>query len=92
MVSVFDFCEPSNLPGGTTLWKIDNTHYDLSEVHDYPSLVALIRDAAKKKGMRFDEASFPDGEIAHLKQNVVVFRGSAHQFLNSLLEGAPSNG
>lgn len=39
--------------------------------------------------MRFDEFSFKDGEITYTKDNVMVLRGDAAEFLNRLFECGP---
>lgn len=49
--------------------------------------MAVIREAAEKKGVRFDVMDFPDGEIESLQQDVVIFRGSASRFMDRLFKG-----
>jgi hypothetical protein len=64
------------------LGPVNNMHYNLCEVADYPGAMPVLIDALKKKGVRFDELSFSDGEITYLNQNVVVLRGAAYEVVH----------
>ena len=59
---------------------------ELSEMANYRGVMAVIRDAAKKKGVRFDVSDFPDGEIESPNNDVAIFRGSACKFLDRLFQ------
>ena len=69
--------------------NVNHSENYLREVYHYPGHVAVITDAAKKKGMRFDVSSFKDGEIAHTQDNIMVLRGGAAEFLDRLFECGP---
>ena len=64
--------------------------YDLSnalrEMANYKGIMAVIRDAAKKKGMRFNVADFPDGDVESPNEHVAIFRGEACKFLDRLFK------
>jgi len=74
-------------PRGTTLGPVNNMHYNLSEVANYRGSMPVLIDALKKKGVRFDELSFGDGEITYLNQNVVVLRGAAYEVIHRAFHG-----
>jgi hypothetical protein len=78
--------KPSNNSARPALRQIDNMSDELAEMYDYPGIMAIIRDAAKKKGMRFNEADFPDGEVESPNDYIAIFRGSACEFLDRLFE------
>jgi len=59
----------------------------LREMADCDVVMAVVIDAAKKQGVRFDVFDFPDGEIERFDKNVVIFRGSAAKFIDGLFEG-----
>jgi hypothetical protein len=78
--------EPSDDAIGPDFGQIDDLSDELREMANYPGIMAVIREAAKKKGMRFDEADFPDGDIESPNQDIAIFRGSACEFLDRLFE------
>jgi hypothetical protein len=78
-------CDNSARP---TLGQINDLGDELREMANYRGVMAVIRDAAKKKNVRFDESDFPDGEIESLNNDVVIFRGSACEFLNRLFQSS----
>ena len=76
--------------GGQPLETVNHSESYLREVYHYPGHAAIIAQAAKKKGMRFDVSSFEDGEITYTKDNIMVLRGAAAKFLDCLFECGPS--
>jgi hypothetical protein len=62
----------------------------LREVYHYPGHASIIAQAAKKKGMRFDVSSFKDCEVTYTKDNIMILRGGAAEFLDRLFECGPS--
>lgn len=78
--------ETSNNPVLPLFRTIDDTNYKLTEMSDYKGMMPFIIESAKKKGMGFNVSDFADGEIESLNQHVVVFRGAAGQFINSLFQ------
>ena len=72
---------------GAALGPVNNMHYNLSEVADYAGAMPVLIDALKKKGVRFDELGFDDGEITYLNQNVVVLRGDAYEVVHRAFHG-----
>lgn len=54
---------------------------------DYKGVMAVLVEAAQKKGMRFDISNFSDEYIECLNQNVMIFRGKAYEFIDRLFEG-----
>lgn len=74
-------------PLGAALGPVNNMHYNLTEVADYPGAMPVLIDALKKKGVWFDELSFDDGEITYLNQNVVVLRGTAYEVVHRAFHG-----
>ena len=75
---------------GNSFGNMDHSEYYLRKVYHYPGHVAVIAQASKKKGMRFDVSSFKDGEITYTKDNIMVLRGGAAEFLDRLFECGPS--
>jgi len=67
---------------GASLGPVSDVHFNLSEVADYPGAMPVLVEALEKKGVRFDESSFCDGEVTYLNQNVVVLRGAAYEFVH----------
>ncbi len=67
---------------GASLGPVSDAHFNLSEVADYPGAMPVLVEALEKKGVRFDESSFCDGEVTYLNQNVVVLRGAAYEFVH----------
>src|ERR1035438_1626722 len=55
----------------------------------YPSALADTIEPLEKKGMRFDEGSLDNGDIRHLDNNIVVFRGNAAKLLDRAFHGIP---
>ena len=48
--------------------------------------MAVIRNAAKNKGVRFDESDIPHGEVVSPNKYIAVFRGSACKLLDRIFE------
>lgn len=69
------------------LGLVNNLHYNLREVTNYPGVMPVLVNALKNKGVRFDELSFEDGEITYLNQNVVVLRGAAYEVVHRAFHG-----
>ncbi len=59
----------------------------LGVMANYRGVMAVIIEAAENKGVRFDISDFSNEDIESLNQDVVIFRGKAHDFLHSLFEG-----
>lgn len=53
---------------------------------DYKGIMAVIVDAAEKEGVRFNISDFPDGEIECRNEHVMIFRGSAGEFIDRLFK------
>jgi hypothetical protein len=81
--------EPSDYALGTTSREIDNTGTQLGEVEEYAGVMAELVKALEKKGVRFNETCFKDGDIIHKNKHVVISRGEASEFINRALEGKP---
>jgi hypothetical protein len=64
----------------------DATRY-LREMANYPGPMAVLCEALKKEGVRFDETRFCDGQITHQNQYVTIIRGDAADFLHRAIEG-----
>lgn len=79
--------DSTNDSNGTLLWAVDDSNYNLSEVANYPGTMPVLIDALKKKGVRFDELGFGDGEITYLNQNVVILRGAAYEIVHRAFHG-----
>ena len=69
---------------------MDDSKDKLREMETYPCVLSDIINALKKKGVRFDEVCFDNGDIRYLDNNIVVFRGNAAKLLNRTLHGVPS--
>jgi hypothetical protein len=76
---------------GSALRTVDNSENKLGKVKSYPGVIAILIDALKKKGMRFKEVSFKNGDITNDDKNVVVFRGDAAKVLHRAFHGCPSS-
>lgn len=72
--------------GSDLLRSINDTHADLGVVDDYPGVMAVLVDALKKEGVRFNERDFLDGEITCHNQNVMVLRGAAYEVVHRAFE------
>jgi hypothetical protein len=73
-----------------SLRTMHNTDGKLREMEDYPGVVPVLIDALEKKGMRFHEESFNNGDISYHNKYVVVFRGTAAEVLHRAFHGVPS--
>lgn len=69
--------------------EVNHPGLDLRKVYDYPSAMAVLVDALKNKGVRFDELSFKNGDITYLKENIVILRGAAYKLIDRSLKGSP---
>jgi hypothetical protein len=58
---------------GPLLGLKDNLGHQLGKVTHYKGVLAVIVDAAKKEGMRFDIMDFPHGDVKCLNQDVMTF-------------------
>ena len=56
---------------------------------DYPSAITVLPDPLKKKRMRLNVTGLKHREIEHLKQNVVILRGDAHEMMHRALQSRP---
>ena len=74
---------------GSALGTVDNSEKKLGKMKPYPGVVAILVDALKKKGMRFKEVSFKNGDITNNDKNVVIFRGDAAKVLHRAFHGCP---
>ena len=59
---------------------------NLGIMGNYHGILPFIRETAEKKGMRFDIADFPNGEVECRNQHVIAFTGRAADFINRLFE------
>ena len=82
--------KPNNPADGADFRTIDNTGAHLAEVDDFPGVMAVIRRAAKNKGVRFDEADFKNGEVVYTNQNVVRFTGKSVDLIDRIFKGRES--
>ena len=64
------------------LRAVDDGDAQLAEMLNYPGPVAALVEALKREGVRFDERSFPHGNITHLNPYVAIIRGEAAEFLH----------
>ena len=81
--------ETSNDSRFISLGEINNTGNHLRKMSYYAGLMAVLKDALKKKGVRFDELSFEDGEIEYLNKDVMVLRGNACEIVHRSFERLP---
>jgi hypothetical protein len=74
---------------GLPLGSVNNTESKLGKMKPYPGVIAVVIDALKKKGMRFEEVSLKNGDITYDNKNIVVFRGDTAKVLNRAFHGSP---
>jgi hypothetical protein len=72
------------------LGAMNHPDSELGEMKNYPGVIAVLIDALKKKGMRFDEKSFFNGDITHHNNYIVTIRGAAAEVLHRAFHGIPS--
>ena len=72
------------------LGEKNNAGDQLAKMYDGGGVMAVIREAAKKQGVRFEEADFAHGEIECTNQHVAIFRGRASEFIDRLFESRES--
>jgi len=74
---------------GSAFGAMNNSENKLGKMKPYPGVIAIVIDALKKKGMRFQKVSLKNGDISHNDKNVVVFRGDAAKVLHRAFHGEP---
>ena len=79
--------KPSNDNSIPLLGPKNNAGHDLGVVGNDPSPMEVVIEALKKKGVRFDESNFQDGDIERLNNDVVILRGDAAKILDCFFEG-----
>jgi hypothetical protein len=82
-----------NLGGETDslgLGTINDCRAQLAEMLNYPGPMAVLIEALKREGVRFDESDFPHEDITHLNQYVAVIGGEAAEFLHRACESIKS--
>lgn len=79
-------CKASNNSAGTVFRTVDNTHLDLGEVYNPGGVMPVLIDALKKKGVRFEEGDFKDGEITYENKNIMILRGRAYEVVHRAFE------
>ena len=79
-------CDDGILP---TLGTVNDSHSELGEMKCHPGVMAILIDALKKKGVRFDEVSVVNGNISHHNHYVVTIRGDAAKPLHRVPESVP---
>ena len=60
-------------------------------MYDYPGVIPVLVDALKKKGVRFDEASFQNRDIGGLNKHVAILRSDVFKLCDCLFECTPSS-
>ena len=85
-VGHFDSCESRNDSALIPLGTIGDSGDKLAKVNHYVGVMAVIADAAKKKGVRFEISDFPNGDVECRNEHVVIFRGKACEFIDRLFE------
>ena len=75
---------------GLELRSVDDGRAQLAEMLNYPGPIAVLVEALKREGVRFDESSFPHENITHPNPYVAVIRGEAAEFLHRACESIKS--
>jgi hypothetical protein len=57
---------------------------------NYPGLIAVLVEALKREGVRFDESSFPDENITRQNPYIAITRGKAAEFIHRTFESIKS--
>lgn len=79
-------CDDGILPA---LGAVNDSDSELGEMECHPGAMAILIDALKKKGVRFDEVSVVHGDISHHDHYVVTIRGGAAKVLHRAFESVP---
>ena len=62
----------------------------LTKMQDFPGAMAVLVESLERKGMRFDESSFKDGDTTHSNKHVTIIRGDAAEFLHRAYQSIES--
>ena len=72
------------------LGAVNDPCVELAEMLNYPGPIAVLVEALKREGVRFDESSFPDENITRQNPYVAIIRGEAAEFLHRACESIKS--
>ena len=74
--------DPAGERHSVALGAINDPCAELTEMLNYPGPVAVLVEALKREGVRFDESCFPNENITYQNPNVAIIRGEAAEFLH----------